>query len=182
MQTKQDTHVLVRQRIHQLWLAPRELRLALEHLDRLGDLALLQAELRERRHCRLALRVDPQGLVAASLSGADVLLPLVERETLVHEREYVRWGSGDRQSKGGGKVKRLAKWMDGWVSRRDENALCFLKLDGPVELLNGLLVSSLVQQELATKKGKSKSAIQPFLLNRRNETMRLTSNYWARSW
>ena len=83
---------MIRQRIDELRLTPRQLRLSLEHVHRIRDPVLLQVQLRERRDCCLALGVDFQGLVTAVFSGLNVLLPLVECETLVDDRQGVDWG------------------------------------------------------------------------------------------
>lgn len=99
--------ILVRERIDQLRLTARELRLAFEHVHRLVRLALLKTELRERRDGRLALWIGLQGFLAASLGSHDILLPLVKGKTLVHLRKHIfgRW-----------LVKRAGKKRElGWV-------------------------------------------------------------------
>lgn len=86
--------MLIRQRIDQLRLTPRQLCMSLKHLHRLVNLTLLEAELRERSHGSLTLRVDAESLVATPFGGGDVLLPLVKGETFVDEWENILCRSG----------------------------------------------------------------------------------------
>lgn len=86
-----ETHVLVSYRINQLWLASRQLRMSLEHLNRLVDLALLEAQLGKRRNCSLTFGVDAKGFIATPFGGGDVLFPLIECETFVDEGENIWW-------------------------------------------------------------------------------------------
>lgn len=106
---KTFTHKLIRQRIHQLRLAPRQFRLSLKHLHRLVDLALLQAQLGEGRHRRLALVINPQSFMTASLGSSNILLPLIQRQTLVHEWEDVGWGSEEKRVMSKNEIRRMDK-------------------------------------------------------------------------
>ena len=91
-----STYVLVRECVDKLGLAARQVRLPLEHLHGRVDFVLLEIELREGRDGGFALRIDGESFVTAVLGGFDVLLPLVQSETLVHDRERVdRWGPAE---------------------------------------------------------------------------------------
>ena len=113
------THVFVGQRADELRLAARKIRLALEQPDSDVDLVLLQTELRERRDGGLALGVNAERLLATLFGCADVVLPLEQRKTFVHERKDIhRWRLG------------------------------VLDLDCLFEFLDGVLEAALVEQEL----------------------------------
>ena len=83
-------YVLIRKRVHELWLVPRELGMTLEHAYGHVDLALLQAELCERRDRSFAFWIRAQCLIATPLRRFDILLPLEHRQTLVNQWKYVR--------------------------------------------------------------------------------------------
>jgi hypothetical protein len=82
--------VLVRKCVHQLWLVPRELGVALEHAYGNVDLALLQTELCECRNRSFTFWIRTQCLIATSFRRFDVLLPLEQGQTLVNQRKYIR--------------------------------------------------------------------------------------------
>lgn len=147
-------------------------------------------ELRERRDRRLALGVEPQGLGAAALGGADVLLPLVEREALVDEGEDVGgrpagrvstcaicWemgrGEGRRERRGKTREDEEGKAREKPAGKKD--SLQLLELDGTVELLHCILETLLVQQELPAAHPRQQTPPG------QGQDMLLTSNSAARS-
>ena len=95
-QERRATYKLVCQRIHKLCLIASQLCLPTEELNGLLDFALLQIELRQGDDCRVALRVNTQGLVAAPLCSADILLHLEQRETFVYHWENIYGWRPDR--------------------------------------------------------------------------------------
>ena len=62
-----DPYILVSERVDKLRLAPRELRLLVEHAHRNINLTLLHAELGEGRDGSLALGIDFERLLTALL-------------------------------------------------------------------------------------------------------------------
>src|SRR5712671_5792773 len=85
------TYVLVRKRVDELWLVPRQLSMTFEHAHGDVNLALLQAELRECCNRSFTLWIRAQRLIATSLRSVDVLLPLEKCQTLVNQRQHVHW-------------------------------------------------------------------------------------------
>lgn len=75
--------------VDQLSLRPRQLRRLLEPLDRLVDLALLQAELGKSSNGDVAFWVDLECFFAQRVGAGDILLPLKESEGFVDEGEDV---------------------------------------------------------------------------------------------
>lgn len=137
-QQSPTTYEFVCERVHQFRLRPREFSLALEHLHRNIDLALLQAELRQCRDGSLALWVHSQRLLAAPLCRTNVLLPLVHRQTLVHLRQNVARGRSKELSVSG-RHKRPSHTL--WP--------LVLDLNGPVELVHCFLEPLLIEKQLS---------------------------------
>ena len=84
------TYILIRERVHELWLISRELSMTFKHAHGDIDLALLQAELCQRRNRRFTFWIRAQCLVATPLRRFDVLLPLKQGQTLVYQWKHVR--------------------------------------------------------------------------------------------
>jgi len=81
--------VLVGDGVDELALGTRERARLLKPGDGVLDLALLERELGEGRDRNVAVGVNVERLLAERLGGANVLLPLEERERLVDVREDV---------------------------------------------------------------------------------------------
>ena len=88
--SKDRTHLEIRQCGNNLPFSPRKIDLLLKPSDRHLDLALLQCELSQRRHCRLTGRIHHEGFAAQLFGCRKVFFPLEQRQSLVHERKWVR--------------------------------------------------------------------------------------------
>lgn len=143
---ERTTYKLISQRIRQFRLAPRKICLPGKHLDSLVDLALLQAQLGECGHRGLALGVDPERLVAASLRRTDVLFPLIQSETFVDQ-----WKNILRSPVGRGCVT---------ISIRNDRGLKeyeleLLQLNRPLKFLYCIFESLLIQQQFSANSIRS---------------------------
>lgn len=132
-----NTYNLIAQRIRKLRLTPRKLNLPLKHHHSLFNFTLLQTQLRKCSNSSFTFWIDLQRFIAASLSSANVLVPLVLCETFVHVGENIGWL---------------------WCSE-------FFKLGGFVKLFNGFFKATLIKEEFATK-GQNSWAREKFQVTR----------------
>ena len=121
---RNKTYDLITQCIRKFQLTPRKLNLPLKHHHSLFNFTLLQTQLRKRSNSSFTFRINPQRFITASLSGANVLFPLVHCETFVHIGENIGWL---------------------WCSE-------FFKLGGFVKFFNGFFKTTLIKEEFATKR------------------------------
>lgn len=119
--------------------------MAPEHLDRFLDSALLERKLGESGDRSIAFVVQREGLAAECGSSGEVLLPLVECESFVHEWEGVR----DDFSDGRALVNGVKRKESRGVEDGRYGLLLFLDLNCSFELLNRVRESLLIQEEFA---------------------------------
>ena len=122
--------------VDQFRLCPCELSRFLKPLDRLVDVARLQAQLGEGRDGHIAVGVDLERFFAQGLGLAAIPLPLEDGEGLVDEREDVSWFPAAHQHR--------------QLITVDRDPPVLVQLECPVKSLDTFRELLLVQKELPT--------------------------------
>ena len=115
-----NTHISKLQCIRDICFCSRQVYLFPKQLARALHLALLQADLCKGRDRSLALRIKLKGLADNLLRLIKIILPLEDRQALVHHRQHV-----------------------------DGRFPGLLDFNCPVEFFDGVFEALLVQEELA---------------------------------
>lgn len=129
------THKLIVKSSYKFSLTARNSAVTLEHLYSLLETRVLQEKLGERGERRFALGVYFESFAAECFGTDDILLPLVQGETLVYQRERVH-GFQPEPSKG--------------MPTTIESLLLAFERNSLVKLLDRLIELALIQQQFTT--------------------------------